>query len=135
LQELGVGIALDDIGTGFSRLDQVRDLPANAFKIDRGFVKRVVDSPIDRDIVEMIVNVGRRRGLAVIAEGVETVDQADVLTRLGCTHVQGYLFGQPMQVDELRYVLREWHVVPAFATNPADAGRATRGESPRIAPG
>src|SRR5690606_34354656 len=107
----------------------------DALKIDRSFVQRVVDSPIDRDIVEMIVAVGRRRGLAVIAEGVETVEQADALTRLGCTHVQGYLFGQPMQVEELRYVLREWHVVPAFATNPADAGRVTRRESPRITPG
>ncbi|HEX7095033.1 MAG TPA: bifunctional diguanylate cyclase/phosphodiesterase, partial [Acidimicrobiales bacterium] len=134
LRALGVRVALDDIGTGYSRLDQVRDLPIDALKIDRTFVRRVAHSAIDRDIIQMVVAVGRRRGLTVVAEGIETVEQVDTLNKLGCTHVQGFLFGQPMHVDELRYVLREWHVVPPIATDPGGEGRGVRTPSPRVIP-
>jgi EAL domain-containing protein (putative c-di-GMP-specific phosphodiesterase class I) len=117
LYAIGVGIALDDFGTGFTRLDLIHDLPLDAVKIDRTFVHRFLDNAIDRDIIEMIVALAQRRGLTVIAEGVETVEQADLLARVGCSHAQGFLFGQPVDVDELRYLLREWQIVPAIATS------------------
>jgi EAL domain-containing protein (putative c-di-GMP-specific phosphodiesterase class I) len=117
LHALGVGIALDDFGTGCTRLDQIRDLPIDTVKIDSSFVGRMVDTEVDREIVEMIVALARRRHLTVIAEGVETVEQVEALGRLGCSQAQGFLFGRPVDVDELRYLLREWHVVPAIATS------------------
>jgi diguanylate cyclase (GGDEF)-like protein/PAS domain S-box-containing protein len=116
LHEMGVSIALDDFGTGFTRLDLIRDLPVDAVKIDASFVRRMVDTDVDRDIVETIVELARRRNLSVVAEGVETVEQVDVLARLGCGQAQGFLFGHPVDVDELIYLLREWQIVPAIAT-------------------
>jgi diguanylate cyclase (GGDEF)-like protein len=116
LHALGVSIALDDFGTGCTRLDQIRDLPIDTVKIDPSFVSRMVDTEIDRDIVETIVALARRRHLTVIAEGVEQVEQVEALSRLGCSQAQGFLFGRPVDVDELRYLLREWHIVPAIAT-------------------
>jgi EAL domain-containing protein (putative c-di-GMP-specific phosphodiesterase class I) len=95
----------------------IRDLPLDAIKIDRSFVQTIVESDIDRDIVGAIVTLARRRHLTIIAEGVETVEQAHLLARLGCTHAQGFLFGRPVDIDELAYLLREWHIVPAIATN------------------
>jgi EAL domain-containing protein (putative c-di-GMP-specific phosphodiesterase class I) len=79
----------------------------------------MVDSTVDRDIVETIVELGRRRGLTVVAEGVDAVEQVDALTHLGCSQAQGHLFGRPTDVDQLRYLLREWQIVPAIATTPA----------------
>ena len=116
LHTLGIGIALDDFGTGCTRLDQIRDLPIDTVKIDASFVSRMVDTDVDRETVEMIVALAQRRHLMVVAEGVETVEQVEALGRLGCSQAQGFLFGRPVDVDELRYLLREWHVVPAIAT-------------------
>jgi EAL domain-containing protein (putative c-di-GMP-specific phosphodiesterase class I) len=117
LHAVGVGIALDDFGTGFTRLDLIRDLPIDTIKIDASFVRRMVDSGIDHDIVDTIVTLARRRHLTVVAEGVETVEQVDLLTHLGCTQAQGFLFGRPADAEQLRYLLREWLIVPAIATS------------------
>jgi EAL domain-containing protein (putative c-di-GMP-specific phosphodiesterase class I) len=117
LHALGVGTALDDFGTGFTRLDLVPDLPIDTLKIDASFVRRVAHSEVDHEIVETIVSLARRRHLTVVAEGVETVEQVEVLSRLGCAQAQGDLFGRPTDVDQLRYLLREWSIVPAIATS------------------
>ena len=116
LRALGVGIVLDHFGTGFTRLDLIRDPPVDSVKIDRSFVGRMVESPVDHDIVETIVALAQRRNLTVIADGVESVEQVDALARLGCSQAQGPLFGRPVDVEELRYLLREWRIVPAIAT-------------------
>jgi EAL domain-containing protein (putative c-di-GMP-specific phosphodiesterase class I) len=117
LHASGVGIALDDFGTGFTRLDLIRDLPIDTLKIDASFVRRMVDSSVDYDIIDTIVALARRRHLTVVAEGVETVEQVEALTRLGCSQAQGLLFGRPADVEQLRYLLREWQIVPAIATS------------------
>ncbi|MBE2317893.1 EAL domain-containing protein [Solirubrobacter sp. CPCC 204708] len=92
LRELGVGFALDDFGTGYSSL---RDLPVRAIKIDRSFVAALGSSAGDQAIVAAIVSLSSALGIAAIAEGVESEEQAAQLAAIGCPYAQGYLFGAP----------------------------------------
>lgn len=95
VRSLGVRVAIDDFGTGYSCLTSLKDLPLDIIKIDRYFVTGLCADPVDRAIVAAIVALARALHLDVIAEGVETVDQATELRRLGCSHIQGYLCGRP----------------------------------------
>ncbi|MDA8282380.1 MAG: GGDEF domain-containing phosphodiesterase [Actinomycetota bacterium] len=95
VRSLGVRIALDDFGTGFSCLSTLKSLPLDIIKIDRSFVAGVCVDPADHAIVKAIVALAQALHLDVIAEGVETVDQATELLRLGCFHIQGHLCGYP----------------------------------------
>jgi diguanylate cyclase (GGDEF)-like protein/PAS domain S-box-containing protein len=97
LERLGVGIVLDDFGTGQSSLQHLRDFPVAGVKIDRSFVAGVERAPGDRAVVDAIVGLGAALGLDVVAEGVEREQQAAVLRELGCPLAQGYLFGRPAQ--------------------------------------
>lgn len=96
LSSMGVRISIDDFGVGYSSLDYLKRLPACELKIDRSFVRDVVNDHRDAAIVEMVVGLGRRFGLDVIAEGVETEAQWDALVLLGCERMQGYLIGYPV---------------------------------------
>jgi diguanylate cyclase (GGDEF)-like protein len=122
IAETGVRMALDDFGTGQSRFDILRELPITVLKIHRDFISRMTDSVADADIVETILMLAQRRGIVAVAQGVETIDLVDRLTALGCTQVQGFLFGEPAPIEELTTVLRQWHAVPAIATR---LGRAS----------
>jgi diguanylate cyclase (GGDEF)-like protein len=95
LGALGVGIVLDDFGTGQSSLAQLRSLPFDGLKIDRQFV-RDIDNPRTAEIVQMLISYCRHMGVSIVAEGVETEAQLARLERMECTHVQGYLFGRPL---------------------------------------
>ena len=98
---LGVRIAIDDFGTGYSSLGQLRHLPVHQLKIDRVFIRGIETNQDDLHIAEMIVGMGHRLGLTVLAEGVEDEAQRDILKRLGCDEVQGYLYAKPLPADEL----------------------------------
>ncbi len=95
LSALGVRIALDDFGTGFATLDNLRRLPVQVLKLDRSFVAGVTRAGADRAIVRVTIDLAESLGLSVIAEGVETEQQADALVRLGCHAVQGFLLARP----------------------------------------
>jgi EAL domain-containing protein (putative c-di-GMP-specific phosphodiesterase class I) len=100
LKRLGVRLAIDDFGTGYSSLSYLRQFPLHRLKIDRSFV---TDLPHDKDaavIALAIVQMGHSLGLSVIAEGVETEDQAAYLRSIECDDAQGYLFGKPVSADE-----------------------------------
>jgi diguanylate cyclase (GGDEF)-like protein len=95
LAGLGVAMALDDFGTGFSSLTLLRDVPVSVLKLDRSFVAHVGQDAGSTAIVQAVIALGDMLGLATVAEGVETAEQADLLKRFGCRLAQGYLFGRP----------------------------------------
>ena len=99
LYGLGLHLAIDDFGTGYSSLSALQQFPISTLKIDKSFVRDVAISPDDATIVGTIVQMGRNLHMDVVAEGVENEDQLNVLQRLGCTYVQGLLFGDPMSAD------------------------------------
>jgi EAL domain-containing protein (putative c-di-GMP-specific phosphodiesterase class I) len=96
LRLAGVRFAIDDFGTGHSSLATLRRLPAQELKIDRAFVADMASDADARAIVEAVVTMARTLGLRVVAEGVETPAQRDLLVQMGCDELQGYLFAKPM---------------------------------------
>jgi diguanylate cyclase len=96
LAALGVGIHIDDFGTGYSSLSYLAELPAQTLKIDRTFVQRISESPNNERVVQAIVALGKAMNLEVIAEGVETPQQLELVTRFGCDLAQGFLIAKPM---------------------------------------
>jgi len=101
LRALGARIAIDDFGTGYSSLGYLQSLPVDTVKLDRSFVVRAGDDPRSRAIVGSVVELTKAMSLSCVAEGVETVDQLDVVTELGCPAVQGFVFARPAPADEL----------------------------------
>jgi len=95
LRDLGVGLALDDFGTGYSALAHIQRLPIDRIKIDRSFVVEIATDDKCRAMVEAMIRMGQALNLKVLAEGVETTEQRDVLCALGCDELQGYLLGRP----------------------------------------
>jgi diguanylate cyclase (GGDEF)-like protein len=104
---VGAEISIDDFGTGHSSLGQLRHVPADELKIDRRFVSGMTADPLDEEIVRLVVALGRRMGMRVVAEGIETVAQELMLRRLGCDLVQGFGVGRPMGAHDLARWLRE----------------------------
>jgi diguanylate cyclase (GGDEF)-like protein/PAS domain S-box-containing protein len=113
LRTLGVRVALDDFGLGYSSLTHLKALPVDVVKVDRSFVADLVRSTEDRAVVEAVLTLARRMGLTVIAEGVETADQDELLREMGCPVVQGYLYGRPVPPAE---VLLPEAILPPAAT-------------------
>jgi EAL domain-containing protein (putative c-di-GMP-specific phosphodiesterase class I) len=105
LHELGVRLSIDDFGTGYSSLAYLHRFPVDELKIDRAFVQGIPDRPDQRTLVTAMVAMGSALGLGIVAEGVETDDQAAVLRGLGCPTAQGYLFAEPMAAKELDVLL------------------------------
>ena len=95
LIERGLKFSMDDFGTGYSSLNYLKMLPLYQLKIDRSFVENIVNNPRDIAIVKTIIDLAKILDLNVVAEGVETEDQFEVLKQNGCTHFQGYYFGRP----------------------------------------
>jgi EAL domain-containing protein (putative c-di-GMP-specific phosphodiesterase class I) len=106
LRQMGVQIAVDDFGTGFSSLTFLTRVSVDELKVDRSFVMKMAESPEAAAIVRTTVDLGRELGLRVVAEGVETADQRAALAELGCTAAQGYHFFRPMPSDKIVAVLR-----------------------------
>ena len=105
LKERGVLIALDDFGTGYSSLSYLHRFPIDKLKIDRSFIQDMASGETDASVPRAIVGLGRSLGLSVIAEGVETAEQLQLLRDLSCASYQGYLFSRPVPPDQLETLL------------------------------
>lgn len=101
LRRDGVGLAVDDFGTGYSSLVYIKELPVTRLKISRDFVADIATDPRDEAIARAIVGLGESLGLEIVAEGVETAEQAAALARLNCPLVQGFHFDRPLPSDEI----------------------------------
>ena len=101
VKALGVGFSLDDFGTGYSSLQHLQRLPLDQLKIDKSFVQDLLTKPGDATVARSVVALGHSLGLTVIAEGVETAEQRNMLAELGCDAFQGYFFGRPAPAAEL----------------------------------
>ncbi|EZQ11757.1 MULTISPECIES: bifunctional diguanylate cyclase/phosphodiesterase [unclassified Acinetobacter] len=108
LRNLGIGLAIDDFGTGHSSFLYLKNLPVDELKIDREFIRNLSPNTKDEIILESIIVLAKRLGLVVTAEGVETQKQADILKRLGCQQLQGYLLGMPLPVDRLESTFKNY---------------------------
>ncbi len=105
LKALGVGLDIDDFGTGYSSLSRLQSFRVDTLKIDRIFVSRMDSDHETHEIVRVIINLAHSLGLKVVAEGVETQAQFDLLKKLGCERAQGYLFAKPVDPDTILNLL------------------------------
>jgi EAL domain-containing protein (putative c-di-GMP-specific phosphodiesterase class I) len=112
LRALGVGVAVDDFGTGYSSMRYLRRFDTSTLKIDREFVEVVGEERRTRALVASVIELADSLGLTTVAEGVETLDQLQVLRSLGCRYAQGYLFDRPMERDAFGALLLAGHAYP-----------------------
>ena len=99
LEKLGVMISIDDFGTGYSCLNSLRTLPIHRLKIDRTFVRDIPEVKSDCAIASAIVAMSQQLNLSVIAEGIETIEQANFMESIGCQELQGYLLSRPVPAE------------------------------------
>jgi EAL domain-containing protein (putative c-di-GMP-specific phosphodiesterase class I) len=109
MRNAGFHVSIDDFGTGYSSLATLRRLPAAELKIDRAFVSDLEESEDARSIVKSIVSLATALNLRVVAEGVETVGQTELLVSMGCNELQGYLFSMPIPANELERLALDDH--------------------------
>jgi EAL domain-containing protein (putative c-di-GMP-specific phosphodiesterase class I) len=124
LREGGVAVALDDFGTGYSSMLYLRDLPVSEVKIDRAFISGLEREGDDLAIVTTLLTLSRAIGLNVVAEGVETAEQAQILSTLGCAFGQGYWWSRPQSSDAIDVVYRDG--LPAPVHVPRSSGVVAR---------
>jgi diguanylate cyclase (GGDEF)-like protein len=109
LSEMGIAIAIDDFGTGSSTFERLRELSFDRIKIDQSFVRTIVESKSDAEIVRAMIALAHAKGLLTTAEGIETADQRDMLCALGCDELQGYLLGRPMPAERIGEFFADAH--------------------------
>lgn len=109
LQKIGIKFSLDDFGTGYSSLQYLKRLPLYQLKIDQSFVHEIANNVSDQAIVRTIIGMAQTLNLNVIAEGVETEEQRQLLLDNGCYCYQGYLFGKPLPIDKFEALLKQSH--------------------------
>jgi len=101
LKRLGIAVHLDDFGTGYASLSYLHRLPVDALKIDQSFVRGLGGDPVAENLIRTLVVLAERLDLSLVAEGVETDEQRDILRRLGCDVAQGYLFARPAPAEQI----------------------------------
>jgi diguanylate cyclase len=130
-KQLGVRLALDDFGAGYSSLSYLSRMPVDRLKLDRSLIHRMTLDRKSAAVMRSIVSLGAELGIEVIAEGVETEAQLQMLTDIGCPQVQGYLLGRPMIAEQVQTVLsRPWGNRPM---RPADRGGVAANRWPKHA--
>ncbi|MCW8889783.1 MAG: EAL domain-containing protein [Sedimenticola sp.] len=113
LRESGIQIALDDFGTGYSSLSHLKNLPVDTLKIDRSFVSNIIHDVADATIVDAVIRLANGLGIAIVAEGVETLELAKHVYTTGCAIGQGYYYAKPMQAEQVALCIRKGKVATA----------------------
>ena len=108
LKNLGIRLSIDDFGTGFSSLSYLKTMPIDVIKIDRSFIRDIPSDADDIAITTAIINMAHSLGIEVVAEGVETMEQFELLKELGCDNIQGYLFMKPAGAQETEAFIERW---------------------------
>jgi EAL domain-containing protein (putative c-di-GMP-specific phosphodiesterase class I) len=123
LRRLGVSLLMDDFGTGYSSLNHLHAFPFDVLKIDRSFVSRMIEGQQPLQIVRTIVELARVMGMDVVAEGIETQEQHNLLRDMGCRYGQGFLYARPMTTEAVSQLLRASNVlIPELAPTQTAAG-------------
>ncbi|MGB4125764.1 MAG: EAL domain-containing protein, partial [Dethiobacteria bacterium] len=107
IKELGVRLAVDDFGSGYSSLAQVRHFPIDTLKVDRSLIGNIPAKELDTAITQAIVDIGKAMQLTIVAEGVETPAQLSFLKERSCDLMQGYYFSKPLSPDHFAELLRK----------------------------
>ncbi|EQB87077.1 hypothetical protein M918_11365 [Clostridium sp. BL8] len=107
LRTLGVNIAMDDFGTGYSSLNYLMKLPIDSLKIDKSFIDNINESSNKELIMDTIIKLAHNLNLEVIAEGVETSDQLNILKKMSCNKIQGYFYSKPLPKNDLEEFLNK----------------------------
>ena len=100
IKAMGMKVAIDDFGTGYSSLSYLNNFPSDLLKIDKAFIDQMNMSESSKQYVAMIISIGHILHLKVISEGVESPDQVEVLKKIGCDYIQGFVWGKPMPPEE-----------------------------------
>jgi EAL domain-containing protein (putative c-di-GMP-specific phosphodiesterase class I) len=106
IKSYGIGLSVDDFGTGYSSLAYLKRFPIDTLKIDRMFIKDITSNHEDAAITRAVIVLAHELDLNVIAEGVETFDQLELLVKHGCDQIQGYLFSKPVTSDECAAMIK-----------------------------
>jgi predicted signal transduction protein with EAL and GGDEF domain len=123
LRQSGIKIAIDDFGTGFSSLQYLNRFPVDRIKIAQSFVTDLCQASGNAVVVKATIGLARELGLQVIAEGVETLEQLELLKGWGCREVQGYYFSKPLSVDDVSELLRKGTIAPRASRLPQSSTR------------
>src|SRR5690606_16439701 len=126
MTDLGLRFSLDDFGTGFSSFVHLHSLPIKLLKLDRSFVRGIVDSPADRKLVAAMIEMGHSLGLEVVAEGVEQRAQMEILRELGCDQIQGFFISPALPFIELCYFIDAYSMGREDALKAPSTKRATQ---------
>ena len=108
LKDIGLRIAMDDFGAGYSSLSYLQSFPFDRIKVDRSFVSQLGANSTSSTVVRAVVDIATSRGMQTTAEGVETEEQRAALEALGCDEAQGYLLGRPVPVDQVATLIATW---------------------------
>lgn len=107
LRRIGFVVEMDDFGSGYSSLNMLKDIHVDVLKIDMAFLRKAEDEERSKKILQMIISLSGQLGMPVITEGVETAEQVEILTEMGCDMFQGYYFAKPMEVEKFEELYLE----------------------------